>query len=142
MLNTIPKVNHESLKIVLDVVRKVTKIIKLFPFLYIVLFIAIIPFETFGGMDIVIIFNLLFFESPLFVALLVLLSYCVKLCFWHRLQCILPLIPQLLVYCDQYIYEYGEALATINFIMLLLLFILSLVNAYFVFIRPSNLKSK
>lgn len=91
----------------------------------------------FYDFDILVDVSSAIFLSPLLVVFLILLSYAVRLCKWHRLQCVLPLIPQAMVYCDNYIYEYGVALATINFSVLLLLFILSLVNAYFVFIRPA-----
>lgn len=132
------KVKEENLKVILNVVRKTTKAIKVFPFLYVVVFIILDTFITFCDYETAYTIADFFYESPFFIAFLIYLSYCVKLCFWHRLQCILPLIPQLLVFCDNYIYEYGEALATFNFVIIILLFILSLVNAYFVFIRPSN----
>lgn len=130
--------NVENLKAVIAVIRKVTKIIKVFPFLYIGIYIIIYPLIAFTEIEITQDVSSWIYLSPLAIAFLIYLSYAVKLCFWHRLQCILPLIPQLLVYCDQYIYEYGEALAILNFIGLLLLFTLSLVNAYFVFIRPTS----
>lgn len=132
------KVNHESLKTILNVVRKTTKAIKVFPFVYVFILIAIIPVICYIDYDVAIVINDCIFESPLLIAFLIILSYSVKLCFWHRLQCTLPLIPQIADFIDTYIYEYGEALATLNFLILLLLFTLSLVNAYFVFIRPTR----
>lgn len=137
-LNIILKVNVENLKKILNIIRKVTKTIKVFPFIYAVILIIVIPLVSFVDYDIAIIINDTTFLSPLVIAFLILLSYSLKLCFWHRLQCSLPLIPQISDFIDTHITEYGEALATLNFIILLLLFILSLVNAYFVFIRPAR----
>lgn len=132
------RANHESLKYILAIIRRTTKIIKVFPFLYIVLFLVVMPIECYAEYSVDISLSYLFFESPLMIAFLILLSYTVKLCKWHRLQCALPLLPQIADFVDTHLYEYGEALATFNFAILILLFILSLVNAYFVFIKPSS----
>lgn len=132
------KGNRENLKIVLNVVRKVTKAIKIFPFVYVLILLLFLPSMSYMDIDTATILSGCIFESPLLIAFLILLSYSVKLCVWHRLQCLLPLVPQIADFIDTHIYEYGEALATLNFIILLLLFILSLVNAYFVFIRPTR----
>lgn len=91
-------------------------------------------------LGVAIIVNSLFYESPLLILFLILLSYSVKLCKWHRIQCALPLVPQLADFIDTHFVEYEEALATLNFAILMLLFSLSLVNAYFVFIRPTTNK--
>lgn len=127
--------NRENLKIVLSVIRKATKAIKLFPFLYAIVFIPCYAISMFNDFEVLLDVSAAIYLSPLLIAFLIYLSYAVKLCFWHRLQCTLPLIPQAVVYCDTYIYEYGEALAKVNFAIIVILFILSLVNAYFVFIR-------
>lgn len=132
------KENAENLKRILTIIRKTTKAIKLFPFVYIVILLTILPLLSLMDIDTTILISGFIFESPLIVAFLILLSYSVKLCKWHRLQCALPLVPQIADFIDTHLIEYGEALATLNFIILLLLFVLSLVNAYFVFIRPTN----
>ena len=135
------KGNVENLKVVLNVVRKTTKAIKIFPFVYAGTLLIVIPMVFFNE-DIADILNEAFFISPLVISFLLYLSYAVKLCFWHRLQCTLPLIPQAVVFCDYYICELGEALAIVNFVLIIGLFILSLVNAYFVFIRPTRTSVK
>lgn len=132
------KDSHENLRVVLNVVRRVTKAIKIFPFVYILILLLFLPTMSYLDIDTATILSGCIFESPLLIALLILLSYSVKLCIWHRIQCLLPLVPQVADFVDTHIYEYGEALATLNFIVLLLLFILSLVNAYFVFIKPTT----
>lgn len=132
------KVKNENLRIVLDVVRKVTKAIKLFPFLYAILLLAILPIVSYADFETATIFNELFFVSPLFVGFLILLSFYVKLCNWHRLQCLLPLIPQIMDFIDVNIYEFTYDVMLINSIVYILIFLLSLINAYFVFIKPTQ----
>lgn len=132
--------NRENLKVILNVVRKTTTAIKVFPFLYAIIFIPCYLISMFYEFEFLEDVSVLIFLSPLLVAFLIYLSYAVKLCKWHRLQCLLPLLPQAMVFCDNYIYEYEEALAIINFAIIIFLFIASLVNAYFVFIRPARTK--
>lgn len=132
------KDSRENLRVILNVVRKTTKAIKVFPFVYILILLIVLPLMSYMDIETATIISGCIFESPLLIAFLILLSYSVKLCKWHRLQCALPLVPQIADFIDTQIYEYGEALATLNFVILLLLFILSLVNAYFVFIRPAQ----
>lgn len=135
------KRGNENLRIILNVVRNVTKTIKLFPFLYAILLLVVFPIVSYGDYDTAMFLNELFFVSPLFMAFLILLSYLVKLCNWHRLQCLLPLIPQIVVYIDENIYELTEIVAILNLVVMLLIFLLSLINAYFVFIRPNGRQS-
>lgn len=131
------KRGNENLRIVLDVVRKVTKAIKLFPFLYIVLFLIVTPYVAYGNFDVALNLSSLMYVSLLVVIFLIYLSYCVKLCKWHRIQCCLPLLPQITIFIDENIYEFGSEIALIDFITIAIIFILSLVNAYFVFIKPT-----
>lgn len=132
------KVRNENLKIVLDVVRKTTKAIKVFPFLYALLLLVLFPIVAYVDFDIATIINEIFYVSPLFIGFLILLSFYVKLCNWYRLQCLLPLLPQITNSIDTYIYEFSYDISFINLIVMLVIFILSLINAYFVFIKPTQ----
>lgn len=129
---------RENLRVILNVVRNVTKTIKLFPFLYAILLLALFPIVSYGSYEIAMFVNEIFFVSPLFIAFLILLSYFVKLCNWHRLQCLLPIIPQIVVYIDENVYELTEVVAIVNLVVMLTIFLLSLINAYFVFIKPTQ----
>lgn len=119
------------------IVRKVTLTVKYFPFFYalgFLLFWLIAPslsIEAITAIDGVI------YVSLIFVLFLIRLSYCVKLCKWHRLQCSLPLFPQIVDKIDVYVYEFGVYLAIVNYIVFGVMAILSLINAYFVFIKPA-----
>lgn len=121
----------------LSIVRRVTVTIKTFPFYYaggLILFWFVAP-----KLDITttIIIDNLIVLSALMILFLIRLSYCVKLCVWHRIQCVLPILPQISTQIDQQVYEYGSYTATANTIAMILVFALSLVNAYFVFIKPA-----
>lgn len=132
------KENAENLKRILAIIRNATKAIKIFPFVYILILLIVLPLMSYMEVDTATIVSGCVYLSPLLIAFLILLSYCVRLCFWHRLQCALPLVPQIVDFIDSHLYEYGEALATLNFAILIFLFVASLVNAFFVFIRPTR----
>ena len=122
---------------IVEILRKVTVTVKVFPFFYALIYIpSMFAYMVFSE-DTCIMLDTLFYISFLTVAFLIRLSYCVKLCIWHRLQCCLPLIPQPIIFIDNNIYCFGQASVIINTWLAILLFILSLINAYFVFIRPS-----
>ena len=119
------------------IVRSVTIIVKLFPFYYaagLLLFWLIAPALS---TTLVIEIDSLIVLSALMVLLLIRLSYCVKLCPWHRLQCALPLLPQLSARIDSYLCNLGTYTATVNTAIMALIFTISLINAYFVFIKPT-----
>lgn len=132
------KETKDNLKVILAVVRKTTIAIKVFPFLYMVLFLILMPLMAFGSIEMTEDISGLIYMPLVMIIFLVYLSYCVKLCKWHRLQCILPIIPQIVVFIDENIFEFGESFMIVNFVVLLIIFILSLINAYFVFIKPTQ----
>lgn len=119
-----------------SIVKPVTITVKTFPFFYAVgllLFWLIAPALSF---DVVTAIDSLIFLSALMVIFLIRLSYCVHLCIWHRLQCALPLFPQAFAQIDNY-FDLGIYFAIAYNATMGLIFILSLINAYFVFIKPA-----
>ena len=121
----------------LKIVKRVTVTIKTFPFYYaggLILFWLIAPI-----LDIMttIFIDSLIVLSAIMILFLIRLSYCVKLCIWHRIQCALPILPQISTQIDQQVYKFGSYTATTNTIAMILVFLLSLVNAYFVFMKPA-----
>ena len=119
------------------IVKRVTIIVKLFPFYYalgLILFWLIAPTLTYTTLHIA---DSLIYASVIMVLFQICLSYSVKLCIWHRLQCALPLLPQAIAQVDEHIYEFGIYTSVINYLTIGIVFTLSLINAYFVFIKPS-----
>lgn len=111
--------------------------VKVFPFFYaagLLLFWLIAPALTDAALNMV---DSTIYLSAIMVLFLIRLSYCVKLCIWHRLQCVLPLLPQIVAQVDRYIFKFGFYLATAEVVVMCIIFILSLINAYFVFIKPA-----
>lgn len=118
-----------------SILRKTTRIVKVAPFALVATYMfTMIGYVVFSD-NVAVTLDILFYVSPLVTVLLWLLSKSLKMCKWHRFECILPLIPQIPIFFDDYIYQFDYARAFINVAVIGLLFLLSLVNAYFVFIK-------
>lgn len=120
------------------IIRDVTVIVKIFPFLssllYIIFFLAQLLFQN----DVVYEMESLFYISAFVVVLLIVLSYRLRLCKWHRIQCLLLLMPQVFSYIDMYVYEYGVHSAIIADIALTFILAVSVLNAYKMFRTSSS----
>lgn len=131
-------VDDKGILALIRILRKVTTIVKIYPFVYAVLY-ALCMIGYLVCDDIVsVILDQLFYTSPIVVSCNILLSYSLKLCKWHRLQCLLPMFPLIPLFVDYLIFPVSKLAFTINALTIMLLFILSLINAYFVFIKPKN----
>jgi hypothetical protein len=130
--------DNKDILALVHILRKVTMIVKIYPFVYAVLY-ALCMIGYLVCDDIVsVVLDQLFYTSPIVVSCNILLSYSLKLCKWHRLQCLLPMIPLITLLVDMTIYPISKIASTINALTIILLFALSLINAYFVFIKPKN----
>lgn len=129
--------NDKVLKAI-RILRDVTVIVKIFPFLssllYIIFFLAQLLFQN----DVVYEMESLFYISAFVVVLLIVLSYRLRLCKWHRIQCLLLFMPQVFSYIDMYVYEYGVHSAIIADIALTFILAVSILNAYKMFRRSSS----
>lgn len=131
-------VEHKDILAIVRILRKVTKIVKIYPFVYAVLY-ALCMIGYLVCDDIVsVMLDQLFYTSPIVVSCNILLSYSLKLCKWHRLQCLLPMFPLIPLFVDYLVFPVSKLAFTINALTIITLFALSLINAYFVFIKPKN----
>lgn len=131
-------VEHKDILAIVRILRKVTKVVKIYPFVYAVLY-ALCMIGYLVCDDIVsVMLDQLFYTSPIVVSCNILLSYSLKLCKWHRLQCLLPMFPLIPLFVDYLVFPVSKLAFTINALTIILLFALSLINAYFVFIKPKS----
>lgn len=131
-------VRNDKLLKAIRILRDVTVIVKIFPFLssflYIIFFLAQLLFQN----DVVYEIESLFYISAFVIALLIVLSYRLRLCKWHRIQCLLLFMPQVFSYIDMYVYEYGVHSAIIADIALTFILAVSILNAYKMFRKHSE----
>lgn len=125
----------------IQILRRVTKTVKIAPFVLAVLYmLSMIGYMVFSD-TIATILDYLFYISPSTIVILLILSKSTKMCVWHRLECMLPMVSMLPALFDNLIIELTNVAAYINASTIALIFLLSLLNAYFVFIKPRNEES-
>ena len=125
----------------IQILRRVTRTVKIAPFVLAVLYmLSMIGYMVFSD-TVAIILDYLFYISPSTIVILLILSKSTKMCVWHRLECVLPMVSMLPALFDDLIIEVHNVAAYINASTIALVFLASLLNAYFVFIKPRNEES-
>ena len=119
------------------ILRKVTTTVKIAPFFIALCYMLTILGYMYMPDAVIYVLDTLLYVSPLCVALLLVLSKQLHLCPWHRLECILPMVCMIPSAIDSLAYSLSEVATYINAIILSMVLLLSLVNAYFVFVKPS-----
>ena len=126
---------HRAISRVILILRKITAAVQLTPFIYNVLYIISFIMYLFAPDWTVALFDHLFYVSTIVVIATFIQSRILKLCKWHRLACLLPLLPQSIIFIDSFIYEFSECGIIINICTMIIMSILLLISAYKVFIK-------
>lgn len=135
-------VESKDIIAIIEIARKVTSVVKFSPFVFAVAYIITMICYIFCDDATATLLDQLCYTSPLVVIMNFRLSYSLKLCKWHRLECALPMFPLIPLVIDYYIYPISRFGAIVNGMSILTLIVLSLVNAYFVFRRPRTTNAK
>lgn len=120
---------------IISVVRHSTVLVKVMPFFFAFFYLIDILGYIFLSKDAIYWFDLCVYVSPIVVLYELILSKIFHLCKWHRLECILPMFGLLPVFVDMFIIEVGAYGQLVNWIIVVAVFTLSLINAYFVFLK-------
>lgn len=131
-------VNNKDVIVIVAILRKVTKVVKIYPFVYAMLYALCMVGYMIGSEELSCALDQLFYASPISIIFALILSRSLKLCKWHKLECILPMIPLIHLAIDSYVIPLSNVSAIINVGTIITICILSLINAYFVFIKPNT----
>jgi hypothetical protein len=129
------EIRESEIRKVIKILKDATLVIKIAPFVFVLAQILTLLAYYFGNETLSVFLDYCFYLSPSVVILAVFLSLIFKLCRWHRLECLLPIIPTITWLVDEYVTDLSLVAAQVNVGTILLLFILSLINAYFVFLK-------
>lgn len=131
--------NHEqrvdSIKYLVSKLRYITLAVQIMPFVYSFIYILCLVAYLFCSEPILVLLNTLSYVSPVVIGGFLIESKILKLCKWHKTACILPILPQILVFVDYYIIELTEIEAYIAIATPIALSILLLIAAYNVFVK-------
>lgn len=117
--------------------QNATLAVKIIPFALATLYTICLIAYFFTSDEVQTWLDMLFYVSPSMIVSLLVLSRIFKLCKWHKTECVLPILPQCMVFIDMYV-PLSEFAAKINIGVIALMFVLSVVNAYFVFFKPKR----
>ena len=133
-------INKQDIIDIVYILRSVTKIVKVYPFIYATLYVLCMVGYMIGNEELSCTLDQLFYTSPVSILFALLLSRSLKLCKWHKLECVLPMIPLVHLVIDSYIIPLNNVSAIINVGTIIIICLASLINAYFVFIHKPNIK--
>jgi hypothetical protein len=128
---------HEEFTYLVEILRNVTFYVKIAPFINaLILIVSMIVYLC--GSELAATFcDIMVYTSPIMVIFLIVLSNTLKLCIWHRVECSLPLLFIGTFVVDTFIVELTNIAAYVNICVILVVLILSLFNAYKMFIEPA-----
>lgn len=119
----------------IQILKKATATVKVAPFAFALLYlVALVVYLLFND-TIATMTDLLFYVSPVAVFFNLRMSKIFKMCKWHRLECLLPLLPIVIVFINGFGFIIPDIAVYVNWSVNLIIFLLSLLNAYFVFIK-------
>lgn len=135
-METREKKDGSYIKTAFVILRDVTFTLKVVPFVYSGIYlICMLVYLCDVQEDVLALYDMAFYISTIVIATIFHLSYTLRFCNWYRLQCLLPLFPQVLGLVDKYVYVFGEYSAMAVVGMTVAIFVMSLINVYFVFNR-------
>lgn len=117
-----------------SILRDVTVAVKIAPFIIVFLYIICNVAYMFTDDNTQTILDTLFYASPVCIGLLLVLSHILKMCVWHKIECVLPLFPQIVLLVDMFS-PLDEMASTVNVIVDVIIFLSSIINAYYVFTK-------
>ena len=127
--------NQESRHVIeaLKRLRAVTYVTKVFPFACMFMILVSMFFYRYGSESVSTYMDLFFYTSPMICLFMLFLSLALKMCIWHKIQCLLP-IPLIAVNVfDDYIYELVIDELIVTNAILIAVVVLSLFNGYRIF---------
>lgn len=130
--------NDERILRLISVLRNITLAVQVVPFVYSLFYIVSLILAFTGAQNLQVAYDMMFYVSPVFVLVHFAYNRILHLCVWHRTACALPLIPQFVSVVDYYVIDMSEFHAAIFNIILLVMFVMLLVAAYNVFLKPKS----
>lgn len=103
------------------------------PFVYALGYIVILLIYNTASDIILDVLDDLFYISPVVIIVNLVYSRILKFCVWHKVACLLPIIPEAANLCDPFFVEYSLAHVQIINITVGITSILFIISAYRVF---------
>lgn len=125
--------NKRIIAYIISKLRSITRMVQLSPFVYAFFYTALLGLYPLTSYDTAKVLDALFYISPTVIIINLIESKILKLCKWHKTACLLPLIPQIIIFIDAHIVRFTVTAVQLCFITFLVMLILFLISAYKVF---------
>lgn len=125
--------NKRIIAYIISKLRSITRMVQLSPFVYAFFYTAIVGFYPFVSYESSRALDTLFYISPTVIIINLIESKILKLCKWHKTACLLPLIPQIIIFIDAHIVRFTTSAVYLCIGTFLVMLILFLISAYKVF---------
>lgn len=99
---------RSAVRYVIGVLRKVTRIMQLAPFVYLLIYCAILLSESFLPSFVLDWIDVTLFASPAMTAGTLFFSRLLKLCQWHKTACLIPASSQVANFIDGYVITFTQ----------------------------------
>ena len=93
---------------IIRILRKVTRVVQFIPFVYLLLFAVVSVTEPYMSDRLFNVVNELFYVSPAIVVFMLFFSRLLRLCWWHKTACLIPMLAQVENYIDAYVFEFTQ----------------------------------
>lgn len=114
---------------------RIVEAVKITPFIYSSIFVVVFVLYNFADERVLDILDTIFYISPIVVVVTFVYSKILHLCWWHRLTCLIPVIPQVFYLFDSF---YTQSEVMIANVISLVMIILILISAYKVYARRNK----
>ena len=99
---------RDAVSRVIGILRKVTRLVQLAPFVYLAFYSAYLIIGCFIPDDMVCLADGVMFSSPLATAAMLVLSKVLKLCRWNKAACLIPSASQIEGVVDSYLFSFTQ----------------------------------
>ena len=124
----------ELIRTIHMMVSRVTKAVQVTPFIYSSIFVIVYFLYSFVDEKVMDIIDMGFYISPLVMVIFLVYSRILHLCKWHRITCVLPLVPQIYYILDS-VFTFSQDEILVANILTVIMLIILLISAYKVFYR-------
>lgn len=121
---------HDAVSRLILILRKTTRIVKLLPFIYLVVFLLYLLVDVLCGEWLACFIEAIAIVSPSVTVVLLAVSRVFSLCRWHRTACIIPMLSRAEGVIDNYLFTFTQTEIIAIDVVVFLLCSLFLINAY------------
>lgn len=93
---------------VIEILRKVTRIVQIAPFVYLAFYAAYLFVGCFVSDEVISLIDGFMNTSPVVTTGMLVLSKLLKLCKWHKTACLIPSVSQIEGFIDGYVFTFTQ----------------------------------